>query len=199
MARILLIRHGKTKLSKEERFWGKTDVPLSAVGIKQATQLGKRLAEEKITTIYSSAQTRARFTAEIIAAPHKVEVKPLPELNECNFGFIEGLTFKEIYRLYPDVAEGLKNREAVAFPGGESLDDLNKRVEQFLKRLSVHKEQDTVAVVAHGGPLRLLVCHLMGFELILWRQLRLDLASLSIIETFPGSNFLTLFNDTCHL
>jgi alpha-ribazole phosphatase len=199
MARILLIRHGKTKLHRDDRFWGKTDVPLSGIGIKQASQISKRLAEENISAVYSSALSRARFTAEIIAAPHKAAVKSLAELNECNFGFIEGLTFKEIYRLYPDIAEGLKNRSAIAFPGGESLDDLNKRVEPFLKRLSRYKPEETIAIVGHGGPLRLLICHLMGFELSLWRQLRLDLGSLSIIETFPGFNILMLLNDTSHL
>lgn len=199
MARLLLIRHGKTRLSKDDRFWGKTDIPLSSIGIKQAGQLRARLASEKITAVYSSTLSRARFTAEIIASEHHLDVKSFGELCECNFGFLEGLTFTEIKRLYPDIAEELNNSLAVTFPGGESLDDLNRRVETFLKQLAIHKPQETVAIIAHSSPIRLIVCHLLGFELMRWQQLRIDLASLSIVETYPATTILSLLNDTSHL
>ena len=199
MARLLLIRHGKTRLHKDDRFWGKTDIPLSNIGIKQAGQLRARLASEKITSVYSSTLSRARFTAELIASEHHLDVTALGELCECNFGYIEGLTYPEIKRLYPKLAEEFNLRGAMSFPGGESLDDLDKRLEMFLKRLVKHKPQDTVAIVAHAGPIRLLICHLLGFELLRWQQLRIDMASLSIVETYPQTAILNLLNDTSHL
>ena len=199
MSRLLLIRHGRTKLHKDDRFWGKTDIPLSNIGIKQAGQLRARLASEKITAVYSSTLSRARFTAEIIASGRKLDVKAFDELCECNFGYVEGLTYPEIKRLYPVLAEELNERKAVTFPGGESLDQLNKRVMTFLKRLEKHKPQDTVAVVAHGGPIRLIICDLLGLEQKHWQQLRIDLASLSIVDTYPGTSILSLLNDTSHL
>ena len=134
MAKLLLVRHGTTKLHKNDRFWGKTDVPLSNVGIKQAGQLRARLASEKIIVVYTSTLSRARATAEIIAAGHKAKFIACDELCECNFGFIEGLTFKEIERLYPALAEELASWKTVSFPGGETLDQLNDRVKTFLKR-----------------------------------------------------------------
>jgi alpha-ribazole phosphatase len=172
---------------------------LSNIGIKQAGQLRARLAAEKITAVYSSTLSRARFTAEIIASEHHLDVRALGELCECNFGYVEGLTYPEIKRIYPALAEELNDRKAVTFPGGESLDQLNKRVMIFLKRLANHKPQDTVTVVAHGGPIRLIICNLMGFELKRWQQLRIDLASLSIVETYPQTAILSLLNDTSHL
>jgi len=199
VARLLLIRHGKTKLHKDDRFWGKTDIPLSNIGIKQAGQLRARLASEKIAAVYSSSLSRARVTAEIIAAGHKLGVQPCSELCECSFGYAEGLTYPEIKKLYPFLAEELNNRTAVTFPGGESLDKLNQRVIAFLKRLEKHKPQDTVAVVAHGGPIRLIICNLLGFEQKHWQQLRVDLASLSIVDTYPRTSILSLLNDTSHL
>jgi broad specificity phosphatase PhoE len=45
MPKLLLIRHGQTKLHKEDRFWGTTDIGLSEAGTKQAEQLGNRLSE----------------------------------------------------------------------------------------------------------------------------------------------------------
>jgi len=199
VSRLLLIRHGRTRLHKDDRFWGKTNIPLSNIGIKQAGQLRARLASEKITAVYSSTLSRARFTAEIIASEHRLDVMPYAELCECNFGYVEGLTYPEIKHVYPALAEELSQRKAVTFPGGESLDQLNKRVVTFLKRLENHKPQDTVAVVAHGGPIRLIICNLMGFEQKHWQQLRIDLASLSIVETYPQSAILSLLNDTSHL
>ncbi|OGO20579.1 MAG: hypothetical protein A2Z15_07055 [Chloroflexi bacterium RBG_16_50_11] len=199
MAKLLLIRHGTTKLHKNDRFWGKTDVPLGNIGIKQAGQLRTRLAAEKISAVYSSTLSRARATAEIIASGHKVNVIACDELCECNFGFAEGLTFKEIQRLYPALAEELANWKAVTFPGGETLDHLNHRVKTFLKRLENLKPQTTVAIVSHGGPLRLLICNLMGIDILHWQQVRIDRASLSIVETYPQTAILTLLNDLSHL
>jgi alpha-ribazole phosphatase len=54
-------------------------------------------------------------------------------------------------------------------------------------------------VVAHGGPLRLMICSLMGIGIKHWLHIRIDLASLSIMETYPEGTILTLLNDTSHL
>lgn len=85
------------------------------------------------------------------------------------------------------------------FPGGESVDELNTRVIKFLDKLKKHSEDQTILVVAHSAPLRLIICHLLGVELWRWRQFRLDLASLSILETYPQGAILSLLNDTSHL
>jgi broad specificity phosphatase PhoE len=199
MSKLLLVRHGRTRLHSDDRFWGKTDIPLSSIGIKQAGQLRVRLAHEKIKVIYSSPLSRARYTAEIIAAEHKLSVNVCDELAECNFGYIEGLTFDEIKRLYPELAEELASRKAVNFPGGESLEQLNDRVRVFLHKLENSKPQDTVVIVAHGGPLRLIICNLLDIDIKYWVQLGADLASLSIVNTFPGISYLNLLNDTSHL
>ena len=67
MAKLLLIRHGITKLHKNDRFWGQTDIPLSNIGIKQAGQLRTRLALEKITAVYTSTLSRASASAATAA------------------------------------------------------------------------------------------------------------------------------------
>ena len=199
MAKLLLVRHGTTKLHKNDRFWGRTDVPLNNIGIKQAGQLRTRLASEKITAVYTSTSSRARSTAEIITAGHKAKLIACDELCECNFGFIEGLTFKEIGHLYPALAEELASWKTVSFPGGETLDQLNERVKLFLKRLENLKAKDTVVIVSHGGPLRLIICNLLGIDIQHWQQIRIDRASLSILETYPQTAILLSLNDVSHL
>ena len=194
------MRHSNTELNCGERYWGHSDVELSAAGLRQAERLRDRLATEKIDTIYSSDLQRASVTAKIIASRHQLDIITCAELQEINFGELEGLTFDEISRLYPEVA---KLREArspkLKYPGGESPDQFNNRVSKFLGRLENHAPEETILVVAHSGVLRTLVCQLLGIGLRYRWQFRLDLASLSIIETYPQEAILSLLNDVSHL
>ncbi len=200
MAKLLLVRHGRTRLYQSDRFWGSTDIALSDLGVKQAELVRDRLAGEKISAVFSSALSRTRVSAEIIAAPHRKKVTCVTELNECNFGFVEGLTFNEIQQKYPDLAEVLLGYDTdTQFPGGESFGDLNKRVQTFLPALEEYTVKDTVLIVGHGGTLPLFVCHLLGIPINKWRQFRITQGSLSIIETYREGSFLTLLNDTSHL
>ena len=200
MSRLLLVRHGDTELNSRERYWGHSDVKLSAAGLKQAEKLCDRLATEKIDAIYSSDLERASLTAKIIASRHQLEVITCAELQEINFGSVEGLTFDEIIRLYPELTELWTSwSRQLRFPDGECVDELNCRVSKFLGRLKKRASDEAILVVAHAGPLRLLVCHLLGIEPQRWREVRLKLASLSIVETNPQGAELRLLNDVSHL
>lgn len=197
---MLLVRHGETELNSSLRFWGRTDVALSDAGLRQAECLRERLNPEKIDFIYSSGLKRALVTAQTIASRHNMQIATCPELRELDFGRLEGLTFDEIARLYPDVARTWKERDATfAYPGGESIAELDKRIHQFRSRLEGHHEGETLLIVAHSGVLRTLLCQLMGMEPKQRWQIRIDLASLSIIETYREGAILSLLNDVSHL
>ena len=96
MAKILLVRHGETEKNSAQRYWGKTDVNLGPVGLRQAEQLRDRLATEKIDFVYSSEMRRAVLTARTIASMHCLPEMHCSELREIDFGQIEGLDFKEV-------------------------------------------------------------------------------------------------------
>ena len=200
MSRLLLVRHGETELNSAERYWGHSDVKLSPLGLRQAERLRDRLAIERIDAVYSSDLQRALATAKIIASRHQLDVITCAELREINFGKLEGLNFEEISQLFPDFAAKWRVQRStnIEFPGGESLDQLNKRVRNFVGRLKKRKADETVLVVAHAGVLRSLICQLMGLELQHIYHIRLDLASLSILETYPTGAILTLLNDVSH-
>ena len=139
MSRLLLVRHGETEMNSSQRYWGKTDVGLGTVGLQQAEQLRDRLAAEKIALVYSSELRRALVTAQTIAAIHDVKVTACPELNEIDFGDLEGLNFGEVNGQFPDVARMWTQRDpALAYPQGESLPQLEKRVSEFRSRLANH-------------------------------------------------------------
>jgi len=200
LAKLFLVRHGDTKLNSRQRFWGQTDVELSDEGKRQAERLRDRLASQKIDIVYSSGLSRSLATAKIIVSKRRLKVNSCDDLREINFGYIEGLSFDEIKKLHPELAKVLSNWNArPKFPGGEGFDELNERVCNFLPTLESHTAEEAIVVVAHSGILRLLICHLMKIDLQHWRQVRVDLASLSILETYPQGAILTLLNDISHL
>lgn len=200
MSRVLLVRHGLTEFNSARRFAGYSDVEMSPDGYRQVEQLRQRLANEKIDAIYSSDLGRALATAEVIASGRTVDIVTCAELREMNYGGIEGLTFPEIGRLYPDLAELIaKFSLQLEFPGGESFAGFIERTTKFLERLEKHTPSETVLITSHSGPLRVLVCRFLRIDLEHWRQIRLDNASLSIVETHPRGAIINLLNDTSHI
>jgi len=173
---------------------------MSATGYEQAERLRDRLANEKIDTVYCSDLRRAMVTAEVISTQHTADILPCSELREINYGDAEGLTFDEISRLYPEVAELITNFSLeLNFPSGESFDEFIERVSKFSDRLDKHAPAETILIVSHSGPLRVLMCHLLGMDQCHWRQIRINNASLSIVESHQQEAILSLLNDTSHL
>jgi alpha-ribazole phosphatase len=194
------VRHGITEFNSTHRFAGYSDVELSAEGFRQVEKLRDRLAREKIDAVYCSDLKRAVATAEIISAGRDVEIRNCSELREINYGDAEGLTFEEIGHRYPELAKAVVNFSLeLSFPGGESFKGFIARTSKFLDRLNKHIEEQTILIVSHGGPIRVLVCELLGIDQSHWQQLRCDNASLSIVEVHPQRVILSLFNDTSHL
>jgi alpha-ribazole phosphatase len=200
MSRLLLVRHGETELNSAQRYWGSTDVALGAAGLRQAELLCSRLAAENINFVYSSSLKRAMTTASIISNSHGLAIDACRELREIDFGRIEGLDFNQVRTQFPDIAQmWIQRSPDLAYPEGESLAQLDRRVEQFICRLNRHAASDTILIVAHSGVLRTLICQLMALPLLHRWSLRLDLASLSIVDTYPEGAILSLLNDTGHL
>lgn len=200
MSRLLLVRHGVTEFNTSGRFAGYRDTELNAAGYRQVEQLRDRLANEKIDAAYASDLKRALVTAEVVASRHKVDITTCSELREMNYGDAEGMTFGEINRLYPELAEAIARYDLqMAFPDGETFGAFLERARGFLDRLEGYGTSETVLIVSHSGPLRALVCHLLGIDQSHWRQFRIDNASLSIVDTYPRGAIISLLNGTDHL
>jgi broad specificity phosphatase PhoE len=214
MTRLLLVRHGETEYNNTHRFAGQVNIIMNEKGLRQVKLLRDRLTDEKIDAVYSSDLQRARITAETIIDGRDLKVTECPELREISYGYLEGMTFAQITQKYPVLADQIHTSDlAMAFPGGESFPEFIQRVESFKGRLAGHGEKETVLIAAHGGPLRTLMLSLLGMNQECWWQLRIDNASLSIIETYPPLDttlkttaknaqqrvILNLFNETSYL
>ena len=183
-------------------YQGQLDVPLSDQGREQARALRDRLHPLKFDHCYTSGLARARETAAILLDGRTCPVHATADLNEMSYGQWEGLTRPEIQLQFSrDWAAFLADREHQAPPAGESAVALERRVRSFAGTLSQHHTEGEVSllIVAHGGPLRTLIVHYLNLANRDAHRLRIDNASLSIVEVYEDDAIISLFDDTSHL
>jgi len=200
MTILYLVRHGETAWNAGGRFQGQQDTQLSETGRAQARSTAEALAGRHFDAIFTSDLARAAETAASIAAPHRLPVIPDPRLREAFFGEWEGLSVAEVSERWPDViaawrADSLRTRP----PGGETLQQVLARVTDFTNEVLGQYPDGELCIVGHGGSLRALLVYALGGDEALFRRLRLDNCSLSIVRVTGDRWSLLLFNDTCHL
>jgi alpha-ribazole phosphatase len=162
MNRVLFIRHAETEMAG--RYCGHSDPDLNAQGRAQLTTLAQSLAEEMLDTIYSSDLRRAASTAKAIAAGRDIPQVLRPELREIDFGDWEGMRWEDIERLDPEYAQNwMKSYPNLPAPSGESFEDFERRVLTEVNRL-INGSRGPIAVVTHGGVLRVVLRHLCGYS-----------------------------------
>lgn len=200
MNHIILIRHGSTDWNIQYRFQGQSDIPLNEIGLQEANAISRRLKNENINTIYSSDLKRAQETAQIIARYHQDQIVLDPKLREIDFGDWEGLTYKDIQQRDPDrMAAWQSGKLNVSPPGGESLNQLDKRVKSCSDKIKLVQTDESIVVVSHGGPLRVMLCQALNLSPDRYWQFRLARASYSDLTGYSKGAILNTLNDTCHL
>jgi broad specificity phosphatase PhoE len=193
---IYLLRHGEVVLAETRRFIGHLDVPLSPRGEAQCAAQARRLAAARIDTLYSSDLERARRSGEIIGAPHGLRPQPLPALREMAMGRWEGLTADEIEAREPAAFRDWMARVGeFPFPEGESVPDLLARAGAAFDEIVARAHAHTVAIVAHGGTNRALLCRALGLPPSRLLTLGQDYAALSVLERTAGGWTLRCLNE----
>ena len=196
----LLLRHGQTPMSAQKRYAGRSDAPLTDVGVQQAAAAAKRLASSGIAVIVTSPLLRAVQTAQEVGAVTGAAVVTDDGFRETDFGAWEGLTFAEVRERWPaELAAWLADPE-VAPPGGESFTDVSARVTAALHRVLAARAGQTVLIVSHVTPIKTLVATALLAPPAAMFRMHLDLAALSEIDWYAdGPALLRSFNDTGHL
>jgi len=198
--RLLAVRHGITDWNALGRIQGHAQSQLTEIGRQQAEAIADRLAAEPISAIYSSDLQRAMDTARAIAARHGLPVHADARLREANYGQWEGRTMDELRRLYPEtVAQWMTEPVAVAPTGGESLEEVAARVSEVMEELRACPADGQIVVVGHGGSIRALLCVALHIPQGYSRRVRVDTASLSIVDLQPARSVVMAVNDRHHL
>jgi len=205
--KLILIRHGESDGNVQRMFCGFKDVELTKKGIYQAERLAYRLKGLPVDAVYCSDLKRAKHTAEIVFGSRGIDIIPNSNLREMNFGIWEGYTFEEVKSKYgygDEFYSWLENINVkISIPQGESLVDLNNRVMTELgKILKKHKKvnnDETIVMVCHGGPIRVILCNALNIELKYMWNIEQYSTALNIIDYYDNKGFISLLNDTSHL
>jgi probable phosphoglycerate mutase len=167
---IYLARHGETAWSLTGQHTGLTDLPLTERGERNARRLGKRLAGFALAKVFTSPLQRATRTCELAGFGAIAEVDP--DLVEWNYGEYEGLRTQQVHARRPGwqlFRDGC--------PGGESSDQVGRRVDGVLARL--RELQGNALVFSSGHFLRVLAARWLGLTPAAGRHFILKTASLS--------------------
>lgn len=172
---IFLVRHGETEWNLIGRWQGTTDIPLSDTGRAQARALGIRMRGHGIVRVYTSHLSRARETAEIVAAllGSNLQVVVDARLRERGYGCFEGLTRDECAARYPGVWEQYEADRRHVPPDAEPQTEIVARVTAVMHEIAtatdpaVPDAQDDapILVVSHGGAIRSFVLATSGILL----------------------------------
>ena len=199
----VLLRHGETAHTREKRFSGSGghDPELSDEGLRQAKAVAERLARDGgVDAVVSSPMRRTRQTADAVASALGLSVREVDDVRECAFGEWEGLTFDEVRQSWPDeLAAWLGDPSAVP-PGGESFEDVRRRVTRARDQLLARHPRTTVLVVTHVTPTKVLVADAIGAPLPALYRMELSPATLTEVQWYAsGQASLRRFNDAAHL
>lgn len=198
---IIFIRHGETDYP-EDKIYSENNGPLlNEGGRRQAERLGEWIKGEDIAAILVSPSKRTTETAIPIVKTLGLEYKVLDELKERGFGIWEGLTFSEIENQYPDGLNRWKKDPIHYTPeNGESIIDLQKRVNYVVQYAVEEYKGKKIIAVTHMGPIRVAVAQALQIPLTNYRHVqihpgsatRIDYgitaANLIYLGTIPGGN-----------
>jgi probable phosphoglycerate mutase len=189
---ILLVRHGATEWSVTGQHTGRTDIPLTSEGERQARDAA-RVIEHWLDgadpVVYTSPLQRASRTAELALPRHTAE--PMPALMEYDYGNYEGLTTSEIYAQDPDW-----DLFGSGCPGGENILQVAARCDSFAAKLERTAAGRAVVAFTHGHLSRILTARMLGIPASAAGGLWNDTASVAAINLHRGRLVLVGWNIT---
>ena len=199
--RFYLIRHGETLWNRQGRYQGSTDIELSEEGLAQAELMAKRFRYQPLDAVYVSPLKRARATADAIA--RETGLTPVVEdrFREINFGEWEGKSIPELQEIYGQAyLDFYADPFSHPFPGEGSFAKVTERSMAAFEDILKKHEGQRVAIVSHGGLLRVLLVAIMGMDLNFYRKTWMTNTSITTVDVMAdGRRLLMTLNDKAHL
>ena len=195
MLELWLIRHGETDWNAQGRIQGAADVPLNALGLRQAALLRERLVGQRFDAVYASDLARARVTAE--TALPGADLRLDPRLRELAYGVLEGKSWRTMSEEESAIAAHWhEDPYTRRVPGGESYGDLTARIEAFRAELP---ERGRVVAFSHGGTIRSALYAVVGRPNgVAWR-VAIGNTAITRLRFDPRGVTVLSVNDEAHL
>lgn len=166
MIKIYVARHGETTWNAEMRIQGRSDPGLTPKGEAQSLALLEELKDQPISAIYTSTLKRSIRTAEPIARQLGLVIQKRPELDEINFGVLEGKTLLDMDEAARQEWEKFRtNRLQYHIPGAENYLEVANRLRPFAEAVLRDHQGQEVLIVGHRAANRMLIGLLLDFPL----------------------------------
>ncbi len=201
MTRIVLVRHGDVEGISPERFRGRTDVPLTALGLRQADRAAARIAEGwRPAAIYTSPMARCIDTGAAIAKATALAGEALGGLNDLDYGAWRWKTHDEVRAQSPELfARWFAAPHLIRIPEGESLQDLAARTADALRFVVDAHPGRTVVLVGHDSVNRAILLQMLDQPLSAFWKLAQSPCAISELEIDGGRVRIVRVNETGHL
>lgn len=184
--KIYLIRHGQTTGDIEDRFGGDYEDHLTQEGSQQGQELAEKLFDKNIEIIYSSPRIRAQETAELIKSKLNIPIEIVEDIRERNhYGVMTGMVKSEAQEKHPDLIKLLRDTKNT-IEGGEDYESFKKRIVEVWNKLTSSNYQ-TIAIMSHGGPIRLIFRELLNKG-----EIKIGDCAYSVIDKKQGEPSLIL-------
>jgi broad specificity phosphatase PhoE len=187
---VVLVRHGETEWSRLGRHTGRTDVPLTDAGVRNAELLAPRLERRRFAAVFTSPLSRASETCRLAGLGDRAQVRE--ELLEWDYGEYEGITTPQIRGARPG---WLLWRDGC--PGGEDMRQVGSRADRLIDELRVLGGD--AALFAHGHVLRVIAARWVGLRPEAGGLLALSTGTLSVLGYEREVAVIRLWNDGSHL
>jgi broad specificity phosphatase PhoE len=193
--RLFLLRHGEVEERYHRVFGGRIDMDLSPRGHEQARTLADFLRRRPIDAIYASPMRRAQQTLAPLASHCPTPAVVRSEFREVDFGDWTGLTWEQVHSRYQISAfDWLEQIERGAIANAETGASFRARVGPLLDEIVREHSGQSVAVVCHGGVIRMMLSILLDLPLPKLASFEIDYASVSQVERHERKTEVTLVN-----
>jgi broad specificity phosphatase PhoE len=187
---LWLVRHGETEWSASGQHTGRTDIPLTPTGERQAAALGRLLGKRPFALVLSSPLGRALQTCRLAGYGDVAQITD--DLREWDYGDYEGRTTADIRKEVPGWTIW-----AGPVPHGETIDQVGERTRRVIDR-AVAASGD-IALFAHGHVLRVLAACWLELPPHGGRLFALGTASLSVLGYEHEARVISTWNQDWHL
>lgn len=195
--RLYLLRHGEVESRYHRVFGGRIDMELSPLGHQQVQALADYFQRHPPHVMYASPMKRVQQTLAPLAKWTGLQPIVLPGLREVDFGVWTGLSWEQVYERFKVSAfDWLNQLEQGSIAEAESTANFRKRVDESLRQMlqqSAHKE---VAVVAHGGVIRMLLAIILNLPFAKMSAFDVEYASITKVKIAPAKTEVELLNFT---
>ena len=197
LTRLYLIRHGEVEKAYHKVFGGRIDMELSPLGHEQVRALARFLRAAPPDVMYSSPMRRVQQTLAPLAEETGLKPILMEGLREVDFGAWTGLSWDEVLQKHGVSAYSwLHQLEDGTIESAETVPEFRKRVEISLDQILAEATGKTVAVICHGGVIRMLLSILFDLPFRKMSMFEIEYASVTKIHCRPSKREIEFLNLT---